>query len=79
MPATTINKRRIRNIPNEIKTYVEQLPKMEQELVLYKVKAMSILALAKKLDKGYKSKPFTQKQILNEVRIVRKERNARHH
>ena len=52
MLVTTIKKRRIRNTPNEIKAYVEQLPEMEQELVLYKVKALSVMALAKKLDKG---------------------------
>jgi hypothetical protein len=79
MPLTTINKRRKRNIPSEIMAYVEQLPKTEQELVLYKVKALSVLALAKKLSKGFKGKSLTQQQILKEVRAVRKERNVRHH
>jgi hypothetical protein len=79
MPVTTINKRRKKSIPSEIKNYVEQLTKTEQELVLYKVKALSVLALAKKLSKGFKGRPLTQQQILKEIRAVRKERNARHH
>ena len=79
MPVTTINKRRKRNIPSEIKAYVERLPKTEQELVLYKVKALSVLALAKKLSKGFKGKSLTPQQILKQVRSVRKDRNASHH
>jgi hypothetical protein len=37
--------------------YVEQLTKTEQELVLYKVKDLSVPALAKKLSKGLKGGP----------------------